>query len=116
MEVDAAGRHSLQVVVRLAHLALGFVAEVVDTVPAVESAADLLICLNESLQLHGQVFVLSDQHVAVVLEGIDLLLNVGILALQGLVSEPEVILLTLGTLELLVGAAALALQIVQLSC
>ena len=109
MVVTAAGRVSFQVVVRGAHLVFSLAAQLVNTVAAVQRAPNLLISFNESLQLNGQVAVLIDQNVAVVLQSIDLRLNVSVLTLQRLVREPQVILFLLGTGELLLSVAAFAL-------
>lgn len=95
-------------------LVLGLLSKLVDSVPAVEGAADLLVRLDEPLQLDSQVSVLANQHVAVVLKSVDLSLDVGVLALQGLVREAQVVLLLLAAVQLALSAAALALQVVEL--
>jgi hypothetical protein len=65
--VLSAGGSTLEHLVRVLCLVLGLVSELVNTVSTVQSGTNLLISLNEALQLDGQVFVLSNQDVAVVL-------------------------------------------------
>lgn len=76
------------------HLVVSLVSQLLNTVSTVESGADLLICLDEALELSRQVFVLTNQHVAVVLQGIYFCLNISILSLKWLVGETEITLLT----------------------
>jgi hypothetical protein len=47
------------------------VTQLFNSLTSVKSAADLLICLNEPLQLAGQVSVLANQHVTMVLKSVD---------------------------------------------
>jgi len=56
----------------LSHLDVGLGSELVDTVTTVQRATDLFVSLHKALQLDSQVTVLSNQHVAVVLQSIDL--------------------------------------------
>ena len=91
-----------------AHLTLSLVAEVLITFTSVQGATDLLVSLNEALQLNGQVAVLTNKHIAMVLQGINLSLSVSVLTLQGLVGESQVVLFTLGAVELLLGVSGLA--------
>lgn len=65
--VTFAGRSTFQHLVRLVHLNVTLVSQLLDPVSAVEGRTDLLICFDEALQLSRQVFILSDQHTAVIL-------------------------------------------------
>lgn len=114
--VASAWRASVQLLVRLSHLALGLVAELVNTVAAVECATDLLIGLNESLQLNGQIAVLTNQNIAMVLQSVDLRLNISILTLERLVRETQVVLFLFGTGKLLLSVSTFSFEVVQLSC
>lgn len=102
--------------IRSSHLAFGFIAELINTFPSVQGAADLLVSLNKALELNSQISILANENIAVVLQSIDFCLNISIGLLKGLVRETEVILFALAAVELLLGVAALALQFVQLSC
>jgi hypothetical protein len=113
--VSTAGRASLKVVVGLSHLALSFVSKLVDTVSAVKGAADLLISLNKTLEFNSKVSVLSDQNVAMVLQCVDFRLDVSVLRLESLVRESQVILLSLCTVKMSFGVAALTLKVKELS-
>ena len=108
------GAHALEGVVALLHLALGLGAQLVDTLAAVQRATDLFIGLDKAQKLNGEVSVLVDQHVAVVLQGVDFALHVTILSLEGLVGEAEIVLLSLGGVEVLLTVAALAFEFAEL--
>ena len=74
----AAGRRSLQVLVRLPHFDVSLVAERLDAVPPVQSHPNLLVRVHESLQLCVKFDVLAGQNVAVVLESVNFLAHVNI--------------------------------------
>jgi len=97
------------------HLSLGAVAQLVNPLAAVQSLADLLVRLDKALQLASQVTVLTDQHVAVMLKSVDLGSKVSVALLQGLVGEPQVVLLASGSVESVFCGAALTLKVVQVS-
>lgn len=109
-----AGAHSLQAVVGLLHFALSLSSKLIDALTAVQRATDLFVGLNKALELNGQVSILVDQNVAVVLKSINFRLNIGVLSLKRLVGEAEVVLLGLGAIELLFAVAALAFQLAEL--
>lgn len=88
------------------------VAQLVHALATIQRAANLLVRLDKTLQLRSEVPILRDQHVAVVLEGINFSGQVGIALLQRLVGEAEVVLLASSAVKTVVGGAALALQIV----
>jgi hypothetical protein len=72
---------------------LGFVAESVNAVAAVESNSDLFIGVDETLELTVQLNVLASQNIAVVLKGVDLGAAVSILTVQRLCRKTKVVLL-----------------------
>lgn len=111
---ELAWRASLKVVVGGSHLTVGLLSELVNAVSSVEGAADLLVSLNESLQLNGQVSVLVNEHVAMVLQSVDLILAFAVHGLHGLVLETQISLLTLCAVQLLFAVAALTLQLAHL--
>lgn len=94
-------------------LFFGLVAQVLHAVPTVQGLSDLLVGLNEALQLDVQLSVLSRQHVAVVLEGLNLRAAVIVAAVERLVGEPQVILFSPGSGKGLVGDALLGLQVIE---
>ncbi len=112
--VGAAGAGALELLVALVHLVLGGGAEGLDPVAPVEGGADLFVGLHEALQLAVEVLVLVLEHVAVVLQRVDLLAQVAVAPLQALVREAQVVLLAARHREVLLGAAQLGLQPVQL--
>ena len=61
---------------------LGLGAEGVNTVSAVKSHSDLLVCVDEALQLGVQLDILAGEHVAVVLESVHLGTHIRIVALH----------------------------------
>jgi hypothetical protein len=113
--VSTTRRGSLQLLVRDAEFILSLVAEVFDAVSAVKRLSNLLVCLNEALELAVKFSVLSGQHVAVVLQGFNLSLAVVVATTHGLVGEAQVVLLSAGSAEALIGSSALSLQIIELS-
>lgn len=113
MAVLSARRRTLQNFVGVLHLLIGLVSQLVDAVSAVEGRPDLLISLNESLQFSGQVFVLSNQHVAVVLKRIDLSLDIPVLSLQLLVGVTEIALLAASNIQIVLSSSALTIKVVQ---
>lgn len=112
--VDLAGAGPLKNVVGGPHLTFSLVSKLINTIATVQSAADLFISLNKSLEFNSQISVLINENIAMVLKSIDLTLNIGISALKVLVRETKVILLTLGTVELLISVTALSLQLTKL--
>jgi len=111
--VLSAGGRALELLVRVLHLMLGLVSQLVNAVSAVKSGADLFISLNKALQLSSQVFVLSNQDVAVMLKSINFFLNVTVLSLESLVRETEVTLFTARNVQVVLSSTALAIQIVK---
>lgn len=77
----------------MTQLVVRFCSDCFHTVAAVQSGSDLFICFNESLELDVQLAVLAGQHVAVLLECVDLSLNVLVAFLQGAIGESEIVLL-----------------------
>ena len=85
MVVVLAGTAPLHMMERRSHVRFVFVAQVVNALATVQRAADLLVGLDKALELNSQIAVLANQHVAVVLQGVNLCLHIRILALQVLV-------------------------------
>ena len=110
---SSAWRRTLQVGVGNAQVSLCLVAEVLNSITSVKGGSDLLICLHESLQLLVDLNVLASEHIAVVLESIDLCSHVSILVAHGGVSETEVVLLASGHTKVVVSSSALGLKVVQ---
>lgn len=73
----------------------------------------MLISLNKTLKLHVDLNVLAGQHVAVVLQSINLSPHVSILISKGSVREAEIILLASSRTQVVVGDSALGLNVVQ---
>jgi len=111
-----AWRGALKVLVRLAHLCLGSVAEGVHTVAAVQSHANLFISLHKTLQFGVQLDVLASQHVAVVLKSVDFSAHVVVLSAERLVDEAKVFLLASRHSQIIFAGSALALEIIKVRC
>jgi hypothetical protein len=83
------------------------------SVSSVQRAANLLVSFDKSLQLNCQVFILSKQNVAVVLQSINFCLDVHVLGLKRLVGEPQVCLLTTASVEIVFSDTALTVKFKQ---
>ena len=90
---STARRRALHHRLALAHFCLGLVTESLNTVATVERHSNLLIRVDEALQLAVELNVLAGQHIAVVLEGVNLGAHVNVLCVQRLGCETQIVLL-----------------------
>ena len=101
--------------VALVHLVLSPLTEGVHAVTAVESAADLFVRLHKALKLNVQVFVLVLQNAAVVLQGVYFLSDVVVPALEALVREAQIVLLSARHVQVLFALARLGFVPVEVA-
>lgn len=100
--------------VRFPHFHVRLVAKRLNAVPSVQSHSDLLVRVHESFQLCIKLDVLTGQHVAMVLKSIDFRAAVNILSLHGLRCKTELVLFVPVTVQVILSATTLGLQVVQI--
>ena len=98
---------------RLTNLNLRLRAQGLDAVSSVKRGSNLLIRVDETLELGVKLDVLAGEDVTMVLERVDFLTHVLVVCLHRLRGETQLVLLTLIRIQVVLGATALGLQVVQ---
>ena len=98
---------------RLTNLNLRLRAQGLNAVSSIKRGSNLLIRVDETLELCVKLDVLAGKDVTMVLERVDFRAHVTVVGLHRLRGETELVLLTLIRIQVILGATALCLQIVQ---
>ena len=94
---------------------MSLLSDVLNAVSSVQCGSDLLVCLHESFQLDVEVSVLTLEHVAVGIQGVELGLQVTVSFEDVVVAEAEVVLLLSGNHKLVLDLSGSLLSFVELT-
>ena len=105
-------RSALEVLVALGQLTINPVPEISDSVSSIQSAPDLLIRVDKSVQLDVQVLILSIKHSNMLLQGVYFSSEVPISIAHGLVTEPDIVQFSPGQSNLFFLIPTLGFQVI----
>ena len=94
---------------------MSLLSDVLNAVSSVQCGSDLLVCLHESFQLDVEVSVLTLEHVAVGIQGVELGLQVTVSFEDIVVAEAEVVLLLSRNHKLVLDLSGSLLSFVELT-